>query len=66
MTWTAEQQEFFQRSYGLQGIGHVDNPLVQLETFMQRSELDAEQVEALLSQRQHFPHVSPNCPSGNP
>ena len=66
VTWTAEQQEFFQRSYGLQGIGHVDNPLVQLETFMQRSELDAEQVEALLSQRQHFPHVSPNCPSGNP
>ncbi|CRM45447.1 Salmonella virulence plasmid 28.1kDa A protein [Pseudomonas sp. 31 R 17] len=66
VTWTAEQQAFFQHNYGLQGLSDIDSPLVQLETFMQRTELDAEQVEALISQRQYFPRVSPNCPSGNP
>lgn len=66
-TWPVPQSLFFQRSYGLASqAGRGDEVLTELKTFMQQTELGAEQVEALLSQRKHFPRLSPNCPSTNP
>ncbi len=65
-TWTAEEQAFFQRSYGLEGdAGIVEGELIHLEKFMQRTQLDADQAQAVLAQRAHAPRLSPNCPSTN-
>ncbi|WP_460131354.1 Tc toxin subunit A [Pseudomonas sp. S1_E04] len=61
VTWTDAQEAFFQKSYGLHSEALID-----LKHFMQQTELNAEQVEALLSQRTHAPRLSPNCPSKNP
>jgi hypothetical protein len=66
ITGSAEQQAFFRRSYGLGSqADRGDEVLIELKVFMQQTELSAEQVEALLSQRKHFPRLSPNCPSTN-
>jgi hypothetical protein len=66
--WSVEQKGFFQKHYGLEKSSSVqlDQSLIDLNTFMQRTGLDAQQVEAVLSQRTHFPRLSPNCPSTNP
>jgi hypothetical protein len=65
--WSVEQQGFFQKHYGLESNSiQLDQSLIDLKTFMQRTGLDAQQVEAVLSQRTHFPRLSPNCPSTNP
>ncbi|WP_322614787.1 Tc toxin subunit A [Pseudomonas sp. BIC9C] len=65
--WSVEQQGFFQKHYGLEtNPVQLDESLINLKTFMQQTGLDAQQVEAVLSQRTHFPRLSPNCPSTNP
>lgn len=65
--WSVEEQDFFQRHYGLASNPvRLDESLIDLKTFMQRTGLDAQQVEAVLSQRTHSPRLSPNCPSTNP
>lgn len=61
ITWTAPQQAFFASSYGL-----PSEALIDLKYFMQQTDLNAEQVEALLSLRTQMPRLSPNCPSTNP
>jgi hypothetical protein len=67
LVWSVEQQGFFQKHYGLESNSiQLDQSLIDLKTFMQRTGLDAQQVEAVLSQRTHFPRLSPNCPSTNP
>ncbi|AUM70477.1 Tc toxin subunit A [Pseudomonas fluorescens] len=63
---TTEEQAFFKQSYGFDTSG--DTPLWQmtdLNEFMQRTGLNAEQVEMLLCQRTHAVRLSPNCPSKN-
>ena len=56
-----EQRGFFQQYFGT----YDSEPLVSLKTFLQQTDLNAEQVEALLSQRTHYPRLSPNCPTTN-
>lgn len=64
--WTPVQQAFFRHSYGLAaGASGGGEMLIELKRFMGQTELDADQVEALLSQRKHAPRLSPNCPSTN-
>ncbi|KIH85084.1 Tc toxin subunit A [Pseudomonas batumici] len=60
------EQEFFRTYYGLEVMTLNTASLSDLDTFMARSELNAEQVEALLSQRSQRPRLSANCPSLNP
>jgi hypothetical protein len=60
-TLSDEQRDFFQRYFGV----YDSEPLVSLKTFLQQTDLEAEQVEALLSQRTHYPRLSPNCPTTN-
>ncbi len=65
--WSVKEQDFFQKHYGLESNPvQLDESLIDLKTFMQRTGLEAQQVEAVLSQRTHFPRLSPNCPSSNP
>lgn len=67
VVWSAEQQAFWKRNYGLITATYDSGEgLVELKSFMQHTDLNAEQVEALLSQRAHFPRLSPHCPSTNP
>ncbi len=67
VNWSTEQQMFWRSSYGLETAASAGSEeLTELKRFMQQTELNAEQVEALLSQRTHFPRLSPNCPSTNP
>lgn len=58
---TSEQSAFFLNGYG---VDHSD-ALVSLNTFQQQTELNANQIEALLSQRTHYPRLSPNCHTTN-
>ncbi|VVM63886.1 hypothetical protein PS664_01434 [Pseudomonas fluorescens] len=67
VNWSTDQQMFWRSSYGLAtATSSGGEELTELKRFMRQTELNAEQVEALLSQRAHFPRLSPNCPSTNP
>lgn len=62
---TSDEQDYFHRAYGV-GIADSDeNALADLNTFMQRTGLKAEQVEMLLARRSYAVRLSPNCPSKN-
>lgn len=63
---TAQETAFFTGNYGISGQQSPTLGLIELATFMQRTSLNAGQVEALLSQRTQFPRLSPNCPSTHP
>ncbi|KAB0521309.1 Tc toxin subunit A [Pseudomonas extremorientalis] len=58
---TGESNAFFLEYFGVE----VSERLVSLTTFLQQTELNATQVEALLSQRTHYPRLSPNCLATN-
>lgn len=60
------EQDFFRTYYGMEVMTLNTASLSNLNTFMARTELNAEQVEALLSQRSQRPRLSANCPSLNP
>lgn len=65
-TLTAAEHAFFQQSYGFDESG--DSPswhLTDLNLFMQRTGLNAEQVEMLLCRREYAVRLSANCPSKN-
>lgn len=67
VNWSTDQQMFWRSSYGLTTATSAGSEeLIELKRFMQQTELNAEQVEAVLSQRTHFPRLSPHCPSTNP
>ncbi len=57
-----QQRGFFQSHFGVSD----SSALASLNTFQQKTGLDADQVEALLSRRTHYPRLSPNSPSINP
>jgi hypothetical protein len=65
-TFTPEQQTFFQQHFGQPETSHEDMALADVTPFMQRTGLNAQQVEMLLSQRNQFPRLSANVPSTNP
>lgn len=58
---TPEEQAFFKNNYDVAVTSSLDNPLVTLAVFMDKTATSSEEVQALLSQRNHYPHVSPNC-----
>ncbi|MCJ8206620.1 Tc toxin subunit A [Pseudomonas sp. RGM2987] len=63
---TTVEQAFFKQSYGFavsedSTLSHMTD----LNDFMQRTGLNAEQVEMLLCQRRYAVRLSPNCPSKN-
>ncbi len=58
---TEEQKAFFQRNYNMTVITPGSNGLVHLGTFMAKTGTRAEDVEALLAQKQHAPVLSANC-----
>ncbi|ROM72532.1 hypothetical protein BK654_26895 [Pseudomonas brassicacearum] len=65
-TLTAAEQAFFKQSYGFDVSG--GSPLwhmTDLSDFMQRTGLNADQVEMLLCQRTYAVRLSANCPSTN-
>jgi Salmonella virulence plasmid 28.1kDa A protein len=65
-TLTTAEQAFLQQSYGV--VVTDDSPvwrLADLNEFMKRTNLQAEQVEMLLCQRAYAVRLSPNCPSTN-
>lgn len=62
---TNEEQDYFSRAYGLGITDAEENALADLNTFMQRTGLKAEQVEMLLARRSYAVRLSPNCPSKN-
>ncbi|WP_347904245.1 Tc toxin subunit A [Pseudomonas purpurea] len=63
---TTAEHAFFQQSYGvvITDVWPVSK-LAELNDFMPRTGLDAEQVEMLLSRQQYAVRLSPNCPSKN-
>ncbi|WP_081015410.1 MULTISPECIES: Tc toxin subunit A [Pseudomonas] len=63
---TGPEQEFFRTYYGMEVMTLNTASLSNLNTFMARTGLNADQVEALLSQRSQRPRLSANCPSLNP
>ena len=66
ITWTNEQVLFFRNHFDVVSAGgQVEGGLNELKTFLDKTATNAEQVEALLSQRNCFPRLSPNCPSTN-
>ncbi|WP_224795787.1 Tc toxin subunit A [Pseudomonas fluorescens] len=65
-TLTDLESNFFTEHYGLTALKDPTLGLIELNQFMQRTSLNAEQAEALLSQRTQFPRLSPNCPSTHP
>ena len=62
----APEQAFFKQSLGIEGSDSSLLQMADLTSFMQRTGLNAEQVEMLLSRRTHAPRLSPNCPSLSP
>ncbi|MFL7965570.1 Tc toxin subunit A [Pseudomonas kielensis] len=62
---TGPEQAFFRNYYGMEVMTQNTASLSNLNTFMAKTELNAEQVEALLSQRSQRPRLSVNCPSLN-
>ncbi|NWB89620.1 Tc toxin subunit A [Pseudomonas agarici] len=62
---STEEREFFHRCYGAQVLSVGDRSLAVMKTFMQQTELDAGQVEALLARRTRQPRASVNCPNSN-
>ncbi|WP_460317772.1 Tc toxin subunit A [Pseudomonas ogarae] len=63
---TTQEQDFFKQSYGFEVSD--DSPpwqMTDLNNFMQRTGLNAEQVEMLLCQRTYAVRLSANCPSKN-
>lgn len=64
-TLSEEQQAFFKSHYGVSVFDNAENPLIRLNTFMGQTELEADQVEALLALRRHAPVLSPNYYSLN-
>ncbi len=63
---TAPEQAFFKRSYGVDTAdGSSLGIMTTLTDFMQRTGLNAEQVEMLLCQRTYAVRLSLNCPSKN-
>lgn len=64
---TSTEQDFFRRSYGIQATS--DSTVWQLTLmtdFMQRTGLNAEQVEQLVARRRFEVRVSPSCPDLQP
>ena len=63
---TTVERAFFKQSYGLAVSDDSSlSPMTDLNDFMQRTGLNAEQVEMLLCQRRYAVRLSPNCPSKN-
>jgi Salmonella virulence plasmid 28.1kDa A protein len=58
---TPEEQAFFKNNYNVNVTSSLNNPLIELDVFMDKTGTDAETVQALLSQKNHYPYVSPNC-----
>ncbi|VVP67200.1 hypothetical protein PS914_00496 [Pseudomonas fluorescens] len=63
---TTAEKDFFKKSYGVElSDGSPLWQMADLNDFMQRTGLHAEQVERLLCQRAYAVRLSPNCPSKN-
>ena len=63
---TTAEKAFFKQSYGIEiSDGSPLWQMADLNDFMQRTGLLAEQVERLLCQRTYAVRLSPNCPSKN-
>jgi len=62
---TEAEKNYFTQAYGVAITDADPTFLADLNEFMQRTGLHAEQVEMLLAQRTYAVRLSPNCPSKN-
>ena len=63
---TAQQMDFFKKSYDVTVPYDDLNSLTSVKSFLQKTGLNTEQLEALLSQKSQAPTCSPNCRPLNP
>ncbi|MDY1049433.1 Tc toxin subunit A [Pseudomonas coleopterorum] len=63
---TDEETLFLREHYGMEQTSFGQSELSQVSTFCQATGLDADQLQALIAQKDAFPRLSPNCPMGNP
>lgn len=62
---TTNEKAYFAKVFGMEITGPNADALADLDTFMQHTGLNAEQVEMLLSRHAFAVRLSPNCPSSN-